>query len=215
LKNCLSPALHPPSEPKRTLEHSHWGRNDVCVVYLTINCTKRGSNSSQKKMGKNLNSNKKKKEKKNPSSQRYPEVLWNSRHWLQNILCEFCGGECLVLPLTFFFFFFFWGTGARTSGLHLEPLHQPYFCEGFFKIGSHELFAWAGFEPWSSWSLSSESLGSQVWATRPWHLWAIVNSVSCNKADNHTNDSCHKDANRFYLLEIQLILHLVLLEEKL
>jgi hypothetical protein len=22
--------------------------------------------------------------------------------------------------------------GARTQGLHLEPLHQLYFCEGFF-----------------------------------------------------------------------------------
>jgi hypothetical protein len=34
------------------------------------------------------------------------------------------------------------------QGLHLEPLHQPYFCEGFFEIGSHELFA--GFKPRSS-----------------------------------------------------------------
>jgi hypothetical protein len=29
-----------------------------------------------------------------------------------------------------------------TQGLHLKPLHQPYFCEGY-----HELFAQAGFEP--------------------------------------------------------------------
>jgi hypothetical protein len=27
------------------------------------------------------------------------------------------------------------------SGLHLESLHQPYFCEGFFETGSRELFA--------------------------------------------------------------------------
>jgi hypothetical protein len=27
----------------------------------------------------------------------------------------------------------FWGTGAWTQDLHLEPLHQPYFCEGFFE----------------------------------------------------------------------------------
>jgi hypothetical protein len=51
------------------------------------------------------------------------------------------------------FFSFFGGTGAWTQGLHIKPLHQPYFCEGFFKIGSQELFAWAGFEPRSSWSL--------------------------------------------------------------
>jgi hypothetical protein len=32
--------------------------------------------------------------------------------------------------------FFFCGTRAWTQGLHLEPLYQPYFCEGFFEIGS-------------------------------------------------------------------------------
>jgi hypothetical protein len=26
----------------------------------------------------------------------------------------------------------FWGTGAWTQDLHLEPLHQPYFCEWFW-----------------------------------------------------------------------------------
>jgi hypothetical protein len=31
---------------------------------------------------------------------------------------------------------FFCSTRAWTQGLHLEPLHQPYFCAGFFKIGS-------------------------------------------------------------------------------
>jgi hypothetical protein len=48
---------------------------------------------------------------------------------------------------------FFCGTGIWTQGLHLEPLHHPYFCEGFFKIGSRELFSQAGFKPQSSWSL--------------------------------------------------------------
>jgi hypothetical protein len=51
------------------------------------------------------------------------------------------------------------------KGLHLEPLYQPYFSEGFFEIGSQELFTWAGFESPSSWSLPPESLGLQVWAT--------------------------------------------------
>jgi hypothetical protein len=45
-------------------------------------------------------------------------------------------------PSFFKLFFFFF---------HFEPLHQPYFCEGFFEIG--ELFPRAGFKPWSSWSL--------------------------------------------------------------
>jgi hypothetical protein len=50
-------------------------------------------------------------------------------------------------------FFFFCGTGFWTQGLHLESLCQPFFVMGFFKIGSHKLFAWAGFKSWSSWSL--------------------------------------------------------------
>jgi hypothetical protein len=45
------------------------------------------------------------------------------------------------------FFFFFRGTGALTQGLHLEPIHQPYFCEGFFEIGSHGAICPTGFEP--------------------------------------------------------------------
>jgi hypothetical protein len=32
------------------------------------------------------------------------------------------------------------GTGVWTQGLHLEPLHQPFFVKGVFKIGSRELF---------------------------------------------------------------------------
>jgi hypothetical protein len=46
-------------------------------------------------------------------------------------------------PINFFFF----STGVLTQGLHLETLHQSFSCEGFFKIGSYELFSWAGFKP--------------------------------------------------------------------
>jgi hypothetical protein len=41
--------------------------------------------------------------------------------------------------------FFFFQYGICTQGLHLEPIHQPFFVMGFFKIGSHKLFAPAGF----------------------------------------------------------------------
>jgi hypothetical protein len=52
-----------------------------------------------------------------------------------------------VLVVPFFFFFFFFGDPvAWTQGLHLKPLHQPIFVKGFFKIGSHKLFAQTGFE---------------------------------------------------------------------
>jgi hypothetical protein len=42
-----------------------------------------------------------------------------------------------------FIYLFFAVLGLELRALHLESLHQPYFCEGFLEIGSHELFAWA------------------------------------------------------------------------
>jgi hypothetical protein len=55
-------------------------------------------------------------------------------------------------------FFFFCSVGVWTQGLHLEPLHQPFFVKVFFEIetGSLELFPWAGLETRSSWSLPPE-----------------------------------------------------------
>jgi hypothetical protein len=47
-------------------------------------------------------------------------------------------------------------TGGWTQGLCLQSLHQPFFYDGFFEIGSHKLIAWAGFEPGFSWSLPPE-----------------------------------------------------------
>jgi hypothetical protein len=48
------------------------------------------------------------------------------------------------------------GTGVWTQGLHHEPLYQPFFVMGFFRVGSQELFALPGFKPQSSWSLPPE-----------------------------------------------------------
>jgi hypothetical protein len=53
---------------------------------------------------------------------------------------HFLGLSCLLVSFLLFFFFFFCSTGAWTQGLHLEPLHQPYACKGFFMIGFLELF---------------------------------------------------------------------------
>jgi hypothetical protein len=71
-------------------------------------------------------------------------------------------------------------TGTWTQGLNLEPLHQPYFCEGFSRLGSLELFFWAGFERRGSWSLPPEQLGLQVWATdaRPLFVNLLIGSRS-------------------------------------
>jgi hypothetical protein len=58
------------------------------------------------------------------------------------------------------------GTGAWTQGLHLESLHQVLFLWRVFRDRvSQNLIAWAGFKPWSSWSLPPEKLGLQAWAT--------------------------------------------------
>jgi hypothetical protein len=54
----------------------------------------------------------------------------------------------------------FCGTGVfKQSLLQFEPLSQPCFGMGLFEIGSLELFAQAGLEPRSSWSLPPEYLG--------------------------------------------------------
>jgi hypothetical protein len=55
------------------------------------------------------------------------EPIWAIIH----IYMEVAQGNSLCSYL-----FFFFHTRAWTQGLHLEPLHQSYFCEGFFKIGS-------------------------------------------------------------------------------
>jgi hypothetical protein len=57
------------------------------------------------------------------------------------------------------------------------------FC--FFEIGSCELFAQAGFEPWFSWSLPPEYLGLQAWATGTWLKWYFYGSFSL-----HFQNSC-------------------------
>jgi hypothetical protein len=51
---------------------------------------------------------------------------------------------------------FFFGTPVLNSGPTPWATPPALFCEEFFKIGSHKLFAWVGFEPRSSWSLPSE-----------------------------------------------------------
>jgi hypothetical protein len=61
------------------------------------------------------------------------------------------------LRLILFISFFLSITGAWTQGFHLEPLQKrPVFVKVVFEIGSHKLFAWAGFKPQSSWSLPPE-----------------------------------------------------------
>jgi hypothetical protein len=50
------------------------------------------------------------------------------------------GASCCVRFSFASFFGFFCSTRVWTQGLHLEPLHQPFFGMTFFKIGSWQLF---------------------------------------------------------------------------
>jgi hypothetical protein len=63
--------------------------------------------------------------------------------------------------------FFFSGNGAWTQGFHLKPLHQPYFCDGFFEIDFRELFSRAGFKLWSL--LISASWVARIIGVSHWH----------------------------------------------
>jgi hypothetical protein len=52
-----------------------------------------------------------------------------------------------LFSLLSLFFFFFVVLELELRAFTSSHSTQPYFCEGFFDIGSHKLFAWAGFEP--------------------------------------------------------------------
>jgi hypothetical protein len=89
------------------------------------------------------------------------EMQWESKtrsgwkrpslHWFTEPTAVPFGAFSYVFNFIYYYFLQHW---SLNSGLHLEPFHQPFFVMGFFETGSHELFARAGFEPWSSWSLS-------------------------------------------------------------
>jgi hypothetical protein len=55
--------------------------------------------------------------------------------------------------LFYFIFLQYWGLNSGPTPQATPPAH---FIDGFFKIGSWELFARAGFKPSSSWSLPLE-----------------------------------------------------------
>jgi hypothetical protein len=75
---------------------------------------------------------------------------------MRSVSQSVCGGRLLVSTLrhpcpwvylcsSFSSGFFFCSTGIWTQGIHLEPLHQPFFVMSFSKIRFCELFAQAGF----------------------------------------------------------------------
>jgi hypothetical protein len=91
----------------------------------------------------------------------YIELQMNVNKW---ILIHFIF-KMMLWGITIFLYlrlehlrnYFFFSTGAWTQGLTLIHSTSPFFCvKGFFEIGSHRLFAQAGFESRSSWSLPPE-----------------------------------------------------------
>jgi hypothetical protein len=63
----------------------------------------------------------------------------------------------VVIFFFIFIYLFICSTGAWTQGLHLEPLHQLFFVKKkYFLRYSFKLFAGAGFELQTSWSLPPE-----------------------------------------------------------
>jgi hypothetical protein len=61
-----------------------------------------------------------------------------------------------ISPWKVFYFIYFLWYWSLNSGPTTWATPPVFFCEGFFRDRSHEPFAWAGFEPWSSWSLPPE-----------------------------------------------------------
>jgi hypothetical protein len=55
------------------------------------------------------------------------------------------------------------------------------------EIGSCALFAWAGFEPWSYWSLPPEKLGLQAWATSTQHAPLSSSPSATQKKEKKKN----------------------------
>jgi hypothetical protein len=81
-----------------------------------------------------------------------------------------------------FFFFFFGGIGVPVQCFVLAKQvfynlssFSSLFCSGYFADGgSHELFSWAGLEPWSSQFQPPKELGLQVWTLVP-GFWSLLN----------------------------------------
>jgi hypothetical protein len=63
-----------------------------------------------------------------------------------------------------FFFLFFYSTGVWTQGLHLEPLYQLFFCDGFFlRLGLENYL------PGLAWTLILQI--SAFWVARIISVW--------------------------------------------
>jgi hypothetical protein len=103
-------------------------------------------------------------------------LLWSEDEKFQAKVCApsvGVSGQLLPVlqePLLFFCFVLSGLVRFQVLGLELRPYilshsTSPILWWAFFEIGSLKLFARVDFKPRSSWSVSPEKLGLQVWAT--------------------------------------------------
>jgi hypothetical protein len=80
--------------------------------------------------------------------------------------------------------FFFGGSRAWTQGLHLEAVHQSYFCDEFFEIGSGELFAWG-------WLRTAILLISASWVARITGVshWCLAGPWLCSLKNERSSET--------------------------
>jgi hypothetical protein len=71
---------------------------------------------------------------------------------------------------------------------------------GTFVIGSSELFAQAGLEPWFSWSLPTKQLGLKAWVTSAWQkpIFAVHKAPRIkNPLHQNPNLLCYDHVTKF------------------
>jgi hypothetical protein len=70
--------------------------------------------------------------------------------FLISILCYIAFCNALINSSNYFYFILFVALGLEFRTYTFSHSNSPFSVKDFFEIGSHELFAWAGFEPRSS-----------------------------------------------------------------
>jgi hypothetical protein len=96
--------------------------------------------------------------------------LWESSYYGEVLLCNF-----VHIDTDFFFFLWCWGLN---SGLHLEPLHQPFLCDGFFqdRVSGTICPGWLGTSVLLI--VASWAAGFIGWATGTWLVTDIFKNAT-------------------------------------